>query len=87
MEYIVILLLLSVIVILAFRQPNKIKEIVINSTIEEIKKNEAEIVNGVYSRLPESLREKVDSKTVAELVSFALNVGLDIVESELKKDE
>lgn len=87
MEYIVILLLLSVIVILAFRQPNKIKEIVINSTIEEIKKNEAEIVNGVYNRLPESLREKVDSKTVAELVSFALNVGLDIVESELKKEE
>ena len=85
MEYVVILLLLVVIGVLAFRQPNRVKDIIITSTMKELKDKESEIVQGVYDRLPPSIKEKVDYKIVADLTSFVLNVGLDIVESELKK--
>jgi hypothetical protein len=84
MEYLVIVLLLAVIVILAFRQPNKVKDAVITSTLDELKNKESEIVQGVYNHLPPSIKEKVDYKIVADLTSFVLNVGMDIVKSELK---
>jgi hypothetical protein len=85
MEYLIILLLLLLVAILYFKKPNQLQDKLIDLTLEQIKQNEAEIVKGSYNALPDSLKQKIDSKVFADIVSKALDVTLDVIEDEIKK--
>lgn len=79
MEYIIVLLILAIIVVLYIKQPNKVYDAVIGSLLESLKSKEGEIVNGLYNKLPASIKAKVDSKTVAEIVSFTIGIIVDVL--------
>jgi hypothetical protein len=85
MEYLIIILLLSLVAVLYFKKPNQLQAKLIDITLKEIKQNEAEIVKGSYNALPDSLKVKMDSKAFADIVSYALGVTLDVIEDEIKK--
>lgn len=82
MEYIVVVLLLALIAVLLFKKPNKIQSVITNTAIEALRKNEAEIVQGLYNKLPKSIKEKVDSKTIAEIVSFTIGIVADLFDKK-----
>lgn len=79
MEYIVALLIIAIIVILYIKQPSKVYDIVIGSLVDTLKSKEGEIVYGLYNKLPQGIKDKVDSKTIAEIVSFTIGVVADLL--------
>lgn len=79
MEYIIALLVVALIVVLYFKQPNKVYDVVIGSLIDTLQDKEGEIVYGLYNKLPQRIKDKVDSKTIAEIVGFAIGVVADIL--------
>lgn len=79
MEYVVALLVVALIAVLYFKQPNKVYDVVIGSLVETLRNKEGEIVYGLYNKLPKSIKEKVDSKTIAEIVAFTIGVVADIL--------
>ncbi|MGG4105127.1 hypothetical protein AAXB25_14520 [Paenibacillus lautus] len=79
MEYIVALLIIAIIVILYIKQPNKVYDVVIGSLVDTLKSKEGEIVYGLYNKLPQSIKDKVDTKTIAEIVSFTIGVVADLL--------
>ncbi|WP_090739445.1 hypothetical protein [Paenibacillus sp. Mc5Re-14] len=79
MEYIVALLIIAIIVILYIKQPNKVYDVVIGSLVGTLQSKEGEIVYGLYNKLPQSIKDKVDSKTVAEIVSFTIEIVADLL--------
>ncbi|MCY9758393.1 hypothetical protein M5X00_29685 [Paenibacillus alvei] len=78
MEYVIALLVVALIVILYFKQPNKVYDVVIGSLIETLRNKEGEIVYGLYNKLPDNIKNKVDSKTIAEIVGFTIGIVGDI---------
>jgi F0F1-type ATP synthase assembly protein I len=79
MEYIVALLVIALIVVLYIKQPSKIYDVVIGSLVESLQNKEGEIVYGLYNKLPQAIKDKVDSKLLAEIVSFILDVVVDVL--------
>lgn len=79
MEYIVALLIIAIIVILYIKQPSKVYDVVIGSLIGTLQSKESEIVYGLYNKLPQSVKDKVDSKTIAEIVSFTIGIVTDLL--------
>lgn len=79
MEYIVALLIIAIIVILYIKQPNKVYDVVIGSLVDTLKSKEGEIVYGLYNKLPQSIKDKVDSKTISDIVSFTIGVVADLL--------
>ena len=79
MEYIVALLVIAIIVLLYIKQPNKVYDVVVGSLVESLKNKESDIVYGLYNKLPQSIKAKVDSKTIAEIVSFTIGIVADVL--------
>jgi hypothetical protein len=87
MEYLVILLAIALVVVLYLKQPKQMYKIVANAIIASLRNKEVEIVQGMYNKLPQDVKKKVDSKVVAEIVSFTLGVIIDVLEESVKEDE
>jgi hypothetical protein len=85
MEYIILLLLVVIVGILFFKNPSQLQNKLIDATVKELRDREADIVLGAYNKLPKEIKDKVDSKMYAEIISFGLNVTLEIIEDELKQ--
>lgn len=79
MEYIIALLVIALIVVLYIKNPSKIYDAVIGSLIESLKVKEGEIVYGLYNKLPQSIKDKVDSKVIAEIVGFTIGIVADVL--------
>lgn len=79
MEYIIALLVIALIVILYIKQPNKVYDVVIGSLIYSLKEKEGEIVYGLYNKLPQHIKDKVDSKIIAEIVGFTIGIVVDVL--------
>ncbi|TVX86106.1 hypothetical protein [Paenibacillus agilis] len=79
MEYLIALLIVALIAVLFFKQPNKVYDVVMTSLIDEVRAKEADIVHGLYNKLPDNIKSKVDSQTVAQIVSFTIQVASDIL--------
>jgi hypothetical protein len=84
MEYLIILLLLSLIVVLFFKNPT-LKEKTINLTLDEFEKQEAEIIKATYNYLPKDVKSKIDSKVYAQLASYIIDIGTKVVREDIKK--
>lgn len=78
MEYIVALLIIAIIVILYIKQPSKVYDVVIGSLVDSLRNKEGEIVYGLYNKLPQRIKDKVDSQTIAEIVSFTIGIVADL---------
>lgn len=79
MEYLVVLLVIALIAVVYFKQPNKVYEAVTSSLIETLAKKEGEIVQGLYNKLPQNIKDKIDSQTIAEIVGILIGVVTDIL--------
>ncbi|OME54141.1 hypothetical protein BSK59_16305 [Paenibacillus odorifer] len=79
MEYIVALLVIALIVAIYFKQPNKVYDVVVGSLIESLRNKEGEIVYGLYNKLPQSIKDKVDSKVIADIVGFTIGIVADML--------
>jgi len=79
MEYLVVLLVLAIIAIYFFKKPNKVKETIVDALVESLRKNEPYIVQGIYNKLPASIKNKVDSKLIAEIVESTIGVVIDLL--------
>ncbi|ALA47877.1 hypothetical protein ABE137_11980 [Brevibacillus laterosporus] len=87
MEYVIILLLVALVALLYFKQPNKVQAILSKAIINRLREKEAEIVQELYNKLPDEIRKKVDSKLIAEIVGLTIGVAIDILESVFGKSE
>lgn len=79
MEYVIVLLIIALIVVLFIKQPSIIQGVVFGSLIETLQNREGEIVYGLYNNLPQHIKDKVDSKLIAEIVSFTIGIVVDVL--------
>lgn len=79
MEYIVALLIVALIVVLYMKKGDKVYDAVIDNLTTKLREKEAEIVWGLYNKLPKAIKDKVDSKTIADIVSFAIGIVADVL--------
>lgn len=79
MEYIIALLVIALIVVLYIKQPSKVYDVVFGSLVEALRNKEGEIVYALYNKLPQGIKDKVGSKTIAEIVAFTIGVVADIL--------
>jgi hypothetical protein len=86
MEYVVALLVVALVVVLYFKQSDKVYAVVIGKLIETLDNNEGEIVYGLYNKLPQQIKDKVDSKLIAEIVSFTIGILIDILGGKKKPE-
>lgn len=87
MEYVIILLLVALVAILYFKQPNKVQGVLSKVIINGLREKEAEIVQGLYNRLPDEVRKSVDSKLIAEIVGLTIGVAIDVLENVFGKSD
>lgn len=85
MEYIVIVLLVGIIALMWFKQPNKMTNTILDAVVKNIRDSEAELVMGVYNKLPAKIKGNTDSKVIADVVAYVVDLACDIIESSLKK--
>lgn len=78
MEYIVALLVIAIILLFYFKQPDAVYKAVTGTLTEKLQSKEGEIVYGLYNKLPQSIKDKVDSKTIADIVSFTIDIMVDL---------
>lgn len=86
MEYVIIGLLVALLIALYLKQPKQLTNIITKATVSNLRKREAEIVLGLYNKLPANIKDKVDSKTLSEVVSFTLGIAIDVLEDTIDED-
>lgn len=84
MEYIVIGLLVIVIGLLWFKDPSKMKNIVTDSVLEQIKTNQKSIADGVYAKLPEEAKKDLPEATVKAGIENMVGLAVEVIEEGLK---
>ncbi|MEK5036281.1 hypothetical protein MKY96_33050 [Paenibacillus sp. FSL R7-0302] len=85
MEYLIALLVVALIAVLYFKNSSKVYKVIVGTLIEALKNKEAEIVYGLYNKLPQSIKDKVDSRMIAEIVGFTIGVVADILSDKAAK--
>ena len=85
MEYIVIVLLLSIIAIMFFKNPNAVMDKIIDDTIDEVIINEHSIADGAYEKLPEDVKKYVSKAVVSYIVSHTIKTAIDTLKMKKTK--
>lgn len=84
MEYTIILLLVTLIVIIYFKKPNKMQNAMIDAVVKNIRENESKIIEGSYSKLPYKVREDLNFEILKSVVSTVVDLACDVLE-QLKR--
>lgn len=85
MEYIVIGLLVVIIGILFFKNPNKMQKTVTDSVLKRVKDNRELIAEGVYEKLPKEAKEDLPEALVKAGVQEAVDVAIEVIEEGMKQ--
>jgi hypothetical protein len=84
MEYIVIGLLIVIIGLLWFKQPDKMKNVFTESVITRVEKNKGQIARGVYNKLPSELKEDLPEGLVKASVEEVIEVSIEVIKDGLR---
>lgn len=87
MEYVIIGLLILLLIVLYFKKPKELTNLIVTLTVKNLREREAEIVLGLYNKLPSHIKEKIDSKTISYLVSFTIGVAIDVLEKTIVEEK
>lgn len=82
-EYLIVVLIIALALVLYFHAPKKVINIVLRAVVDFIRQIEAELVKGLYNRLPASLKAKVGSEQVAFIVEQILDMLIDVLEEAI----
>jgi hypothetical protein len=79
MEGLIVLLLIAFIVILFFKQPNKMTDAILKVISTKIYSKEKEIVDAIYKKIPNEVKKQIPKEWVRFIVSKTLETAVDIL--------
>jgi hypothetical protein len=83
MEYIIILLLVVIVGVIAFKNPNRFYGHITKIALDQLKNRKVEVVVTTYQKLPADIKKKVDQKTYVAIVGYVIDVASQIIEKEV----
>lgn len=89
MEYIelaTMILVVALFVVLYVKQPTRMYSVVLRAVVSDIEKNQIEISERLYKRLPNSIREKITAQDLITVITYVMSVVLDVLKEHIKDD-
>jgi hypothetical protein len=85
LEYIVIGLLVVIIGLLWFKNPNKMESVVSKTVIARIEKDKEKIAKGVIDKLPKESISNIPEDVLVTGVTTTVDLALEVIEEGLKE--
>lgn len=90
MDYIDILTMLMIVglfVVLYIKQPTRMYSVVLRAVVSDIEKNQTEISERLYKKLPHSIREKITAQELITIITYIMNIVLDVLKENIHENK
>lgn len=87
MEIVTALLVVAMFIVLYFKQPTMMHTMVLKSVINDIEKNQYKMAKNLYNRLPSHIKVKVTEDELVTILSYVMNVMLEVLKEHVKQDK